>query len=265
MTRQKRSTRKKKSKIRLLSVTLPLLTLILLSNMAMTKLSVEPVSINPTKGQATVSSNNESNKPIEPNAAPSLAPAASADDWQLTLVNPWNTLPADYDISFTQLINGHSVDERCYPDLQEMMDDCRAAGFQPLICSSYRSQETQQVLFDNKVQRLIAQGYSREDALIAAAKVVALPGTSEHQLGLALDIVDVNNQNLNDSQAQTATQIWLMENSWQYGFILRYASDKTDITGIEYEPWHYRYVGKDAAKEIYEQGICLEEYIDQLG
>jgi len=91
--------------------------------------------------------------------------------------------------------------------------------------------------------------------------VVAVPGTSEHQLGLAVDLVDLDNQNLNESQEKTAVQKWLLENSWKYGFILRYPNDKRKLTGIIYEPWHYRYVGKDAAREIYETGVCLEEYL----
>lgn len=189
---------------------------------------------------------------------------ASPDGWQLILVNPWNELPDNYKVSLKQLDNGQSVDKRCYTELQEMIDACRAAGLEPLICSSYRSQDTQQQLFDNKVQRVMAQGYSAQDAPTEAAKVVALPGTSEHQLGLAVDIVDINNQNLDESQEQTPTQLWLMENSWRYGFILRYPSDKTDITGIIYEPWHYRYVGKEAAEEIFQQDICLEEYLTQI-
>ena len=145
-----------------------------------------------------------------------------------------------------------------------MMDDCRAAGNSPLICSSYRSQEKQESLYQNKVDRLRAQGYSPEKAKAEAAKSVALPGTSEHQLGLAVDIVDVNNQNLDKSQENTAVQKWLMEHSWEYGFILRYPGDKSETTGIIYEPWHYRYVGKEAAGEIHEQGICLEEYLEAL-
>lgn len=90
---------------------------------------------------------------------------------------------------------------------------------------------------------------------------MAVPGTSEHQLGLALDIVDISNQTLDESQENTPVQKWLMNNSWRYGFILRYPTDKSDITGISYEPWHYRYVGKKAAKEIYDAQICLEEYL----
>lgn len=189
---------------------------------------------------------------------------ASAEDWNLILVNPWNSIPEGYEVKRTQLQNGHSVDERCYPALQNMMDDCRAAGLNPLICSSFRTQEKQERLFNNQVNKLISRGYSAEDAKKEAGKAVAVPGTSEHQLGLAVDIVDVANQNLDESQEKTAVQKWLMENSWKYGFILRYPNDKSETTGIIYEPWHYRYVGETAAKEIYDQGVCLEEYLDQL-
>lgn len=155
------------------------------------------------------------------------------------------------------------MDERCYPDLQAMLDACREAGLSPVICSSYRTREKQEKLFQNKVERLIAQGYSRENAKTEAAKTVALPGTSEHQLGLAVDIVDRSNQNLDRTQETTAVQQWLMAHSWEYGFILRYPDEKSETTGIIYEPWHYRYVGKEAAEEIYRQGVCLEEYLDQ--
>lgn len=186
---------------------------------------------------------------------------SQTDEWNLTLVNPWNPLPENYTFTVKKLSNGHSVDERCYPDLQEMMDACRSAGLSPVICSSYRTWEKQQDLFRNKIDRLMAQGLSRDDAETEAAKVVAVPGTSEHQSGLALDIVDLNNQNLDTSQESTPVQKWLMEHSWEYGFILRYPSGKSQITGIIYEPWHYRYVGRDAAAEIYELGVCLEEYL----
>ena len=90
---------------------------------------------------------------------------------------------------------------------------------------------------------------------------MAVPGTSEHQTGLAVDIVDMNYQLLDEKQEDTAVQKWLIKNSYKYGFILRYPSDKSEITGINYEPWHYRYVGKDVAKEVYEQGVCFEEYL----
>ena len=144
-----------------------------------------------------------------------------------------------------------------------MMDGCRAAGLSPTICSSYRTQEKQEQLYQNKVDRLAAQGWSLEEAKVEAAKSVAIPGTSEHQLGLAVDIVDKHSQVLDNSQADTPAQQWLMEHSWEYGFILRYPEGKSEITGIIYEPWHYRYVGKEAAAEIHELGLCLEEYLTQ--
>jgi len=184
-------------------------------------------------------------------------------DWRLLLVNGQHSLPEGFEVKLKELKNGQAVDERCFSDLQKMIDDCCAAGLQPLICSSYRSQERQQELFDNKVKKLKGQGLSDKEARQQAATVIAVPGTSEHQTGLALDIVDINNQNLDESQVNTPVQQWLAKNSWQYGFILRYPSTKSDITGITFEPWHYRYVDNEAAKAIHEQGLCLEEYLSQ--
>ena len=178
------------------------------------------------------------------------------------LVNYANPLPDEWDIDLVELKNGHRVDRRAYDSLQKMMDDCRAEGYNPLICSSYRTQEKQVTLFNNKVQQYINQGYSESQAKIEAGKWVAVPGTSEHQTGLALDIVSVENQNLNESQLNNPCQQWLMEHCYDYGFILRYPVDKTDITQIDFEPWHYRYVGMKAAQEIKEKGICLEEYAE---
>ena len=92
---------------------------------------------------------------------------------------------------------------------------------------------------------------------------MAVPGTSEHQLGLAVDLVDNHNWSLDESQASMPAQQWLIKHSWEYGFILRYPGDKGELTGIIYEPWHYRYVGKEAARVIHQQGLCLEEYLAQ--
>ncbi|WP_312940033.1 M15 family metallopeptidase [Oscillibacter sp.] len=231
------------------------------------KLSTHVESLHTVVSPSTLSKNtaNLSNlSQHEDTGVQSEQPSEKTQDWALILVNQWNPLPNDYAITLTKLKNGHAVDERCYPDLQKMMDDCRAEGKSPLICSSYRTKEKQEQLFARKVKHYVNLGYSADDAKTEAAKSVAIPGTSEHHLGLAVDIVDIHNQNLNSSQEKTDVQQWLIKNSWKYGFILRYPSDKTDITGIIYEPWHYRYVGKDVAKEIHEQGICLEEYLDLL-
>lgn len=193
---------------------------------------------------------------------PAFAETQEIPGWNLLLVNPWNSLPEGYQVQLTDLGSGERIDRRCYHELQDMLDACRAAGMEPLICSAYRSQETQERLFADQVELWTSQGVSLEEARAEAGKVVAVPGTSEHQLGLAVDIVDITNQILDESQENTPTQQWLMENSWKYGFILRYPNEKSNITGIIYEPWHYRYVGKEAAAEIYQQGLCLEEYLE---
>lgn len=195
--------------------------------------------------------------PLEP-----AEPATSQDTaWELLVVNGANPLPEEFEIpELTELKGGHAVDSRMYLALQQMMDDCRAAGLEPWICSSYRTREKQEELFQNKVERLLAVGYSEEGAWEEAARWVARPGTSEHETGLAVDIVDKGYQILDRKQEQTPVQQWLMENCARYGFILRYPTDKSELTGIGYEPWHYRYVGREAAAAIMEQGICLEEY-----
>lgn len=183
--------------------------------------------------------------------------------WNLILVNSDNYVPENYEVNLTQLKNGQAVDERCYEDLQKMMDDCRAEGLEPVICSAYRTNEKQTELYNRQVDKWKAKGYSDSEARLEAGKLVAIPGTSEHQLGLAVDIVDVSYQLLDENQENTAVQKWLMQNSWKYGFILRYPTDKREITKITYEPWHYRYVGKDDAKKIFNSGLCLEEYLNQ--
>lgn len=189
-------------------------------------------------------------------------PAEAETEWNLRLVNAAHPLPEDFTVpELTQLRNRQAIDKRAYPALQQMMDDARGAGLQPLICSSYRTRATQARLFQNKADTLAKQGYSREEAEDRADEWVARPGTSEHEAGLAVDIVDKNYQMLDEQQAQTPVQQWLMAHCADYGFILRYPTDKRDLTGIGYEPWHYRYVGKEAAKEIMEQGICPEEYL----
>lgn len=183
-------------------------------------------------------------------------------NWALLLVNGENPLSEDFTVpELTQLKNNHAIDSRVYPDLQRMMDAARAAGYQPLICSSYRTWDKQEQLFAAKTQFYLDQGYSQAKAEEQAATWVARPGTSEHQAGLAVDIVDTDYQLLDQAQENRPVQQWLMAHCAEYGFILRYPTDKSDLTGVNYEPWHYRYVGQAVAKEIMEQGICLEEYL----
>lgn len=177
------------------------------------------------------------------------------------LVNLWNPLPEDYTVELEKLDNGLQIAAEARPALEQMLSDCEAAGLDVTVCSAYRTESTQNRLYQNKIARLRAAGYSREEALAEAGRWVAPPGTSEHQTGLAVDIMATDYPVLDEKQAQTEEQQWLMEHCWEYGFILRYPTDKSSVTGIGYEPWHYRYVGQEVAAAIYERGICLEEYI----
>lgn len=179
--------------------------------------------------------------------------------WNLVLVNRENRLPRRWNPELTELSNGQSVDSRIYPSLQRMFDDMRAQGVYPVVASGFRTAEKQQQLMDDRVDGYLRQGYSGAEAAEEAKKWVAEAGFSEHQTGLA---VDINADGVYSAGYQVYA--WLAEHAWQYGFILRYPEDKTALTGMDYEPWHYRYVGAEAAEEIYKTGVCLEEYVQTL-
>lgn len=181
----------------------------------------------------------------------------------LILVNKWHFLPEDYSADPVTLPNGQMIASDCYEPLMRMLEDCAAAGGSPIVCSGYRPHDKQVYLYGEQINRWLYSGYGQEEAEGLAATAVAIPGTSEHELGLAADIYSSENMSLDESQIYTFTQQWLMENCWRYGFVLRYPKDKSDITGIIFEPWHYRYVGKEHARKIHEAGICLEEYLEE--
>ena len=178
--------------------------------------------------------------------------------WELILVGDDNFMPEDYKINLLTLSNGQQVDERIYPNLQKMFDDMRKQGHSPIVVSGYRSEAEQKAILKDKIKAFEADGYSDYRAEKLALQWVAQPGTSEHQLGLAVDI--------NPDYAVSdgwGFYSWLEENSYKYGFIKRYPADKTDITGISNENWHFRYVGEEAAGVMYRENLCLEEYIDK--
>ena len=175
------------------------------------------------------------------------------------------SLEDDYDENITQKeINGHYYSlpaKRITSTIlynQQMFDDARAAGLFLFVREGYRTAEDQQQIMDERITKYENQGYSKTEVTKLAEEYVAIPGTSEHQLGLSVDI----NADTTKCSSEKVYQ-WLDENAWKYGFIKRYPSDKTDITGISNEPWHYRYVGKDAAKTMKEENLCLEEYLEQ--
>lgn len=191
---------------------------------------------------------------------------ARLDELQLDLlmiVSADSPMPDGYVPELDTVVADYQLDARCASLCWQMMQDCRESGHGlPMICSAYRTQEYQQFLFDNKVYNVLwEETNDQEKARELAAQVVALPGTSEHQTGLAADIMDEVYPYLNEWQEHTEAQQWLMEHCVEYGFILRYPSGTSDITGIIYEPWHYRYVGEKFAREITKRGITLEEYV----
>lgn len=186
------------------------------------------------------------------------------NDELLTLVNYKNKIPDDWKVNLISLNDQQSIDQRAYQELKNMLNDAKKQGLDIIICSSYRTYDRQKELFVNKIKEYLKAGYGYNEAQEAASMWVAKPNMSEHQLGLAVDLVSKKNQRLDDSQERTAEQQWLIKNCWQYGFILRYPANKSDLTKVGYEPWHYRYVGKEHAKKIVEQGMCLEEYLNNL-
>lgn len=183
-------------------------------------------------------------------------------DWRLILVNEDYPLDASYEPeSLTSVSETCQVDGRIYEDLQKMMEDGAAQGLSMYVTSAYRAYDRQVNIFNESMQERLNQGMTPLEAYKDTSIQVAMPGTSEHATGLAVDIISTHYDELDERQGDTEEQKWLMEHCQDYGFILRYPSDKSDITGIIYEPWHYRYVGKEAAQEIMEQGITLEEYL----
>ena len=209
-----------------------------------------------------------SETPIEtPIETPTETPEKTIPEnlpWNLTLVNFEHPLDETFKPSkLAEVNNGYIADKRIADATKKMIADARSKDNVRIIAlSAYRDYDYQMELFENKVIRLQQEkGYSVDKAREEAKTVVAYPGTSEHQLGLALDLVDARHVKLDEFQENTAAYKWLYEHCHEYGFIVRYPNGKTDITGIIYEPWHFRYVGVEAATFIMENNLTLEEYL----
>lgn len=188
----------------------------------------------------------------------------SKDDWQLVLVNKQHPVPDDYTFTLGTIKGSMKCDVRIIDDLTRMMQAAKSDGIDLKICSPYRDYNRQTVLFNRKIDYYMEKGYSYLDAYKIASMTVTVPGASEHQIGLALDIVSSTYSVLEIGFGETEAGIWLKEHCDEYGFILRYPLGKEYITGIQYEPWHFRYVGREAAHSIMENGITLEEFLDNL-
>lgn len=168
------------------------------------------------------------------------------------LVNRWNHVPEEYEADLVWF-DGFQIDSSCRDSLEQMISDCRAAGYVCNLTSAYRGYNYQNTIFQRKVQKLIGAGYTRASAELETSRSIAIPGTSEHHLGLAVDL-----------KSAYSTYGWLAENSWKYGFIMRYPDGTTELTGVYYEPWHFRYVGAELAQELYELDLCVEAYMEML-
>jgi D-alanyl-D-alanine carboxypeptidase len=188
-------------------------------------------------------------------------PESDIDSWEYTLVNHWNSI-GEYSPTLAAMENGQYFDERAADSLNTFIAAARAQGLNVYLSSTYRTYADQAANF----QRKLNQGY---DAATAWT-IVALPGTSEHQLGLAADITDRYYELKDSSLENTALFQWMSQNCQDYGFIVRYPKSKSgtstydapeSITGCIYEPWHFRYVGVEVAKYIMENGLCLEEFV----
>lgn len=192
--------------------------------------------------------------------------AFSADDWKLVLINKQHPIPEDYTFTLGNIktIKGDmQCDERIVEDLLSMMQAASQDSVNLAICSPYRDLKRQEVLFNRKIEAYMKKGMSYMEAYKISSQAVTVPGASEHQIGLAVDIISNDYITLDEGFADTNAGKWLAEHSCEYGFILRYPEGKEYITSIEFEPWHFRYVGKEAATVITKEGLTLEEFWDK--
>lgn len=183
--------------------------------------------------------------------------------WYLMLVNQSHPMEDGYVPELANIDDSHQVDARVLESLQNMLKAASDEGYSLYVCSAYRSVDRQKELFNESMIDYVNQGMTYYEAAIETAKSIAWPGESEHATGLAMDIVSSDYAGLDEKQGETDDQKWLMEHCYEYGFILRYPKDKSEDTGIIYEPWHYRYVGVEAALALRDQGVTLEEYLNE--
>lgn len=212
----------------------------------------------------TVSSDNKITEYVQSNTTENNqsveTPKKKIDDWRLTLANYDNLLPEDFTVKVSNIDKTRQFDSRAIDELNDMMNAMKKDGVTNVwVQSAYRSVARQKELYDNSVKKYIQQGKSQEEAEKLTDEYINKPGSSDHNLGLAVDFNYVDNkfEKLDGFK-------WLKNNAENYGFVLRYPKDKEDITKIAYESWHWRYVGVEHAKKMNDLNMCLEEYIEYL-
>lgn len=187
-------------------------------------------------------------------------PEVDTSSWELRYVSSKEHLPSDYEPELMEIENNQYFDARAGMHLQKLIEDARAAGYSVFVCSGYRSYDTQHLIYWNHVTQYESEGMTREEAEAATLLEVNYPGGSEHQLGLAADILEFQGQEMEPWIGGSGLMLWLEEHCADYGFVVRYPEGKTDITGVEYEPWHLRFVGS-CARYLTENDLCLEEFL----
>ena len=226
--------------------------------------SAEDKSSAPESNNST-SSNNTSSKNTTSQVVEAYIPNG---DWRLIIANKQHPMPKSYTVNVSYISGSYRIDSRVKDSYNAMITAAKNDGVTLKIISGFRTFSGQESLFNNKVNQYLNKGYSKEKAKELAAQYVAPPGTSEHLTGLAVDLISPDWYNTHSSLTSdfenTKQFAWLYSHCAEYGFILRYPKDKVAITGYSYEPWHYRYVGVEAAKEIMSKKICLEEYVAGL-
>lgn len=211
--------------------------------------------------------NNQKSRPVQSSAKVQTAGNQEAGEMTsqglLILVNKEQPIPEGYKVELHWLQNKScAVAEEMYDALRDMLSDGSDEGLEFVVASGYRSSEYQQQLLEEDIQASMeSEGLTWQEAYDKETRETMPPGYSEHETGLAVDIVSLDYQVLDREQENTRENEWLRRNCAEYGFILRYPEEAEAITGISYEPWHFRYVGKEAAEDITRQGITLEEYL----
>ena len=230
---------------------------------ALSEPETEPQTEPPTEAEATAAP-----EPTTAKAPPVSLPQATdgnpvtvspdGEHWELTLVNLQYRLPEDYKPTLKAAVEGSSVqlDERVASFYAEMYAAAKADGCTLTPYSGYRTYARQQENFDRKVAYYVSQGLGETEAIAKTQTRILPAGASEHNMGFAMDIVSASADFVSTKEFS-----WLLEHAHEYGFILRYPENKTDITSVMYEPWHWRFVGKEADAEMQKSGQCLEEYL----
>lgn len=223
----------------------------------------DPSVPNNTDGSSYVYSKDE---PVKKQTDKAATKKPSVDSRYLMLVNKNHLLPADYEVNQVLLSDGSKyVSDIIREPLEQMLADGGSQGLRFAVVSGYRTISYQDHLIQKKMRSLMnEQGMGEEEAYKEATRSIMPPRSSEHCSGLSVDITSASYTGLDERQETTAEYKWLVKNCWKYGFIVRYPKGKEDITGIIYEPWHFRYVGsQEVAKYIMDNGLTLEEYLDK--